>query len=175
MSDIGAEYSLCWVPVEECDLEPGYHIAMDSDGRIVEVKRHSDGTYRASRDRCMVIATHVLVNSKLPYTPCLDMLERDVVKGDMLWLIGDDPRVNRLFKHRLGCTSYTDRVRVPRPGEAVPNFLGWQKMCLAMQALGAKFDGQDSDGKWTEYSFMWSFTDRVERYRRNPLCKWNSL
>jgi len=96
---------------------------------------------------------------------CVDMLGRDAVADDMMW----DTLACRLFRRGENPTAvkkYFDSVRCPRPGEEIPDFKGWQDMCLAMQEAGAVFECD------TYRETMLKFICSRGSYQRSSECKW---
>jgi hypothetical protein len=180
-----------WVPVSECvasEMDCTYQIVHGTidgclgDEPCIHREAYCElGAWTAGGWTLRV--THVLDNVNPPEivpneqckTICVDMLNRPVEVGDVVW-----DALTKTFGTHLADTTTPDNaaydhfVRVPGPGESVPHFDGWQSMCRAMQASGAAFQWINKDGKWDQPNStgQFGFCDPVTRYRRSQGCKW---
>lgn len=103
-----------------------------------------------------------------PLPDCCDMFGRGVTVNDMMW----DTSRKRFFRAFYTAGGFLRSVLIPRPGETVHDFPGWDKMCEAVQEDGVVFNYTTGDGFWSAYKSKWIFSDNAEQYRRCPSCKW---
>ena len=149
-----------------CDIKE----AREELATLISEKNSRGDELRKTRQALRDLRCHIdAVQSECiePQSGCRDMLGRDVIDGDVMWNVSS----KGLF---AACVKVGDNhwhVRVPRPGESVPEFEGWQEMCSAMQESGVDFNCLSTLKVWSK-SFKCCFSGEAHDYRRSPTCVW---